>query len=98
MDVGCTEVADADLVRMIERRSRQGEVDPDEHEEQPRSWWTFNGRNSMPDIYLRRGSHWRKAQRRLPEPPNPPEPPRRERGARTLDSLLSGKRRRAPWK
>jgi hypothetical protein len=34
VDVGCTEVADAELVRMIERRSRQGEVDPDEHEEQ----------------------------------------------------------------
>ena len=34
MDVGCTEVADAELVRMIERRSRQGEVDPDEREEQ----------------------------------------------------------------
>jgi hypothetical protein len=34
VDVGCTEVADAKLVRMIERRSRQGEVDPDEHKEQ----------------------------------------------------------------
>jgi hypothetical protein len=29
-----TEVADAELVRMIQRRSRQGEVYPDEHEEQ----------------------------------------------------------------
>ena len=32
MDVGCTEAADAELVRMIEHRSRQGEVDPDELE------------------------------------------------------------------
>jgi hypothetical protein len=28
-----TEAADIELVRMIERRSRQGEVDPDEREE-----------------------------------------------------------------
>jgi hypothetical protein len=33
VDVGCTEAADAELVRMIERRSRQGEVDPDANEE-----------------------------------------------------------------
>lgn len=33
MDVGCTEAADAELVRMLERRSRQGEVVPDEREE-----------------------------------------------------------------
>ena len=33
MDVGCTEAADAELVRMIERRSRQGEVNPDANEE-----------------------------------------------------------------
>jgi hypothetical protein len=33
VDVGCTEAADAELVRMIERRSRQGEVDPDVNEE-----------------------------------------------------------------
>ena len=33
MDVGCTEATDAELVRMIERRSRQGEVDPDANEE-----------------------------------------------------------------
>jgi hypothetical protein len=32
VDVGCTEAADAELVRMLERRSRQGEVDPDERE------------------------------------------------------------------
>ena len=30
MDVAHTEAADAELVRMIERRSRKGEVDPDE--------------------------------------------------------------------
>jgi hypothetical protein len=33
VDVGCTEATDAELVRMIERRSRQGEVDPDANEE-----------------------------------------------------------------
>ena len=33
MDLAQTEAADAELVRMIERRSRKGEVDPDEHEE-----------------------------------------------------------------
>ena len=44
----------------------------------------------MPDIYLRRGNHWRKAQRRLPERRDPPPepPPRRERGPRTLDALF----------
>src|SRR5215203_1568972 len=57
------------------------------------------GGGSMSDIFfIRHANHWRKAQRRLPEPPNPPEPPRRERGLRTLDSLLAGKRRKAPWK
>src|SRR5215203_2130878 len=56
------------------------------------------GGGSMSDIYKRHPNHWRKAQRRLTEPPNPPEPPRRERGPRTLDSLLAGKRRKAPWK
>ena len=30
MDVGCTEAADPELTRMIERRSRKGEIDPDE--------------------------------------------------------------------
>jgi hypothetical protein len=50
----------------------------------------------MFDIYIRHGNHWRKAQRRIPEPPDPPpEPPRRERGLRTLDSLLAGKRRKS---
>jgi len=50
----------------------------------------------MPDIYIRRENHWRKAQRRLPERPNPPPepPPRRERGPGTLASLLVGKRRK----
>jgi hypothetical protein len=53
----------------------------------------------MSDIYIRHANHWRKAQRRLPEPPDPPEPPRRrERVPRTLDSLLAGKRRKPPWK
>ena len=33
MDVGCTEAADAELVRMIEHCSRQGEVEPDERDE-----------------------------------------------------------------
>jgi hypothetical protein len=33
MDVARTEPADAELMRMIERRSRKGEVDPDEREE-----------------------------------------------------------------
>jgi hypothetical protein len=33
VDVGCTEATDAELARMIERRSRQGEVDPDANEE-----------------------------------------------------------------
>ena len=33
MDAARTEAADAELVRMIERRSRKGEVDPDEREE-----------------------------------------------------------------
>ena len=33
MDVARTEAADAELVRMIERRSRKGEVDPEEREE-----------------------------------------------------------------
>jgi len=33
VDVVRTEATDAELLRMIERRSRQGEVDPDEHEE-----------------------------------------------------------------
>jgi hypothetical protein len=33
VDVGYTEATDAELVRMIERRSRQGEVDPDANEE-----------------------------------------------------------------
>jgi hypothetical protein len=33
VDVGCTEATDAELVRMIERRSRQVEVDPDANEE-----------------------------------------------------------------
>jgi hypothetical protein len=51
----------------------------------------------MPDIY-RRGNHWRKAQRRLPERRDPPEPPRPERGPGTLAYLLVGKRRRPPWK
>ena len=47
----------------------------------------------------RGANHWRKAQRSLPESPYLPEPPRRrERGPRTLDSLLAGRRRRAPWK
>jgi hypothetical protein len=33
----------------------------------------------MPDMYLRRENHWRKAQHRLPERRDPPpEPPRRE--------------------
>ena len=32
MDLAQTEAADAELVRMIERRSRKGEVDPDELE------------------------------------------------------------------
>jgi hypothetical protein len=32
VDKACTEVADVELVRMIERRSRKGEVDPDELE------------------------------------------------------------------
>jgi hypothetical protein len=32
VDVARTEAADAELVRMIERRSRKGEVDPDELE------------------------------------------------------------------
>jgi hypothetical protein len=32
VDVGCTEAADAELVRMIERRSRKGEVDREELE------------------------------------------------------------------
>ena len=32
MDVARTEAADAELVRMIERRSRKGEVDPEELE------------------------------------------------------------------
>ena len=32
MDVARTEAADAELVRMIERRSRKGEVDSDEFE------------------------------------------------------------------
>jgi len=52
----------------------------------------------MSDIYIRHANPWRKAQRRLPESPNPPEPPRRERGPRTLDSLLAGQRRKPPWK
>ena len=30
MDLAQTEAADAELVRMIERRSRKGEIDPDE--------------------------------------------------------------------
>jgi hypothetical protein len=50
------------------------------------------------DIYMRHRNHWKKAQRRLPEPPDPPEPPRRERGPRTLDALLVGKRRKPFWK
>jgi MoaA/NifB/PqqE/SkfB family radical SAM enzyme len=33
VDVTRTEAADAELVRMIERRSRKGEVDPDERVE-----------------------------------------------------------------
>ena len=33
MDAAHTEAADAELVRMIERRSRKGEEDPDEREE-----------------------------------------------------------------
>jgi hypothetical protein len=33
MDVAHTEASDAEVVRMIERRSRNGEVDPDEREE-----------------------------------------------------------------
>jgi hypothetical protein len=33
VDVARTEAADAELMRMIERRSRRGEVDPDEREE-----------------------------------------------------------------
>jgi hypothetical protein len=32
VDASCTEAADAGLVRMIERRSKKGEVDPDELE------------------------------------------------------------------
>ena len=54
---------------------------------------------SVSDIYIRLGNHWRKAQRRLPERRDPPpEPPRRERGPRTLDSLLAGQRRKPFWK
>jgi hypothetical protein len=52
----------------------------------------------MSDFYISHGNHWRKAQRRLPEPPDPSEPPRRERGPRTLDSPLAGKRRKPFWK
>ena len=53
----------------------------------------------MSDIYIRHRNHWKKAQHRLPERPNPPpEPPRRERGPRTLDALLAGKRRKPFWK
>ena len=33
MDIGCTEAADPELMRMIERRSRQGEADADEQSE-----------------------------------------------------------------
>ena len=33
MDLAHSEAADSELVRMLERRSRKGEVDPDEHEE-----------------------------------------------------------------
>jgi hypothetical protein len=33
VDVGCTDAADAELVHMVEHRSRPSEVDPDEHEE-----------------------------------------------------------------
>ena len=33
MDVGCTEAADPELTRTIERRSRQDEADPDEQSE-----------------------------------------------------------------
>jgi hypothetical protein len=33
VDAARTEAADAELVRMIERRSRKGEADPDEREE-----------------------------------------------------------------
>jgi hypothetical protein len=33
VDVGWTEAADVELVRMIERRARKGEIDPDEQEE-----------------------------------------------------------------
>ena len=33
MDVARTEAADAELMRIIERRSRKGELDPDEREE-----------------------------------------------------------------
>jgi hypothetical protein len=33
VDVARTDAADAELVRMIERRSRKGEVDSDEREE-----------------------------------------------------------------
>jgi hypothetical protein len=33
VDLAHTEAADAELARMIERRSRRGEVDPDEREE-----------------------------------------------------------------
>jgi hypothetical protein len=33
VDVARTEAADAELMRMIERRSRRGEVDPDERDE-----------------------------------------------------------------
>jgi hypothetical protein len=52
----------------------------------------------MTGIYLRRGNHWRKAQRRLPERRDPPEPTlRRERGPGTLASLLV-KRRKPFWR
>jgi hypothetical protein len=33
VDIGCTEAADPELMRMIERRSRQGEADADEQSE-----------------------------------------------------------------
>jgi hypothetical protein len=46
----------------------------------------------------RNETHWKKGQRGLPEPPGPTKPARRDKGPKTLDSLISGKRRRPPWK
>ena len=41
MDIARTEAAAAEPVRIIERRSRKGEIDPDEREE--RSWRSMAG-------------------------------------------------------